>query len=796
VRARILRVCNRRPGGSKRDPHPMYSVRLHYRPLRFGWCVRPDNHADLRRALRLTHALWGGAYNPIVAVDGSEAAAHLVRVFRLDALFPVTADASLEAFIAGFPFLPWPNHEEGMFTTGPDWPSIPHFVDLLNIAEFAKRSGEPLRAVLYEWEPEDPLADVLLATVGDLPGVGDATTDYRRSVEQNLGLQRLKLSPTADLPDLTDHTSLSDATTFMLEPDTRPGDHAGFFVGSADNVADVTWFWNLRAAGNSLVFFDPSQADRLEQPLRRHLSWLRSRRARSGALQSRVTLWSGRRDPKRPPGDLGTEVSSAQVSPDLWNGLNLHPAVYRTEGKSLLLLSEHSEGLPSLVVPLDNPPYATDYPFSLQTAVASIAVSETKGGRSTFRVPYLPALNPLLGRAYANSSHAGRAERDGVGVVVNVSDKHVWARAVTTTDVISATFKSYGVTAEPSQPGLVATRLIDQMGGYQGCRAFKVKGVRDLMRRYRPDQSFTRQEGEQIIGDLDPKTRRPRFEAYQGLYLEPRKTPHLTPKHVFSYLLRKGVFRVGQELLCPNCRLEFWRSLDDLRTVARCELCGKKFSILDQLRDRDWRYRRSGLFGREDQQHGAIPVALALQQLHSTLGHPFDGVFLAGTSTNLKATKEDISDCETDLILLTQDQNGSEFDAQVLIGECKSEGQRVTEDDARKLGAIANVIGARDDLRPYVLFAKPAPFSDEELRACTLAQDAFDPRVIILSDRELEPYHVYETTKKQVELGRLSHGRSLKVLAEATITIHPVLRPKAWPEDSTPLVTDNPLRPK
>jgi hypothetical protein len=38
-----------------------------------------------------------------------------------------------------------------------------------------------------------------------------------------------------------------------------------------------------------------------------------------------------------------------------------------------------------------------------------------------------------------------------------------------------------------------------------------------------------------------------------------------------------------------------------------------------QLRDRNWAYRRSGLFVREDNQGGGIPVAVTLQQLDTML---------------------------------------------------------------------------------------------------------------------------------------------------------------------------------
>ncbi len=44
------------------------SVNVTYRPIRIGFCIRQDNIDDYKKALKLTHTLWGGRYNPIIPV--------------------------------------------------------------------------------------------------------------------------------------------------------------------------------------------------------------------------------------------------------------------------------------------------------------------------------------------------------------------------------------------------------------------------------------------------------------------------------------------------------------------------------------------------------------------------------------------------------------------------------------------------------------------------------------------------------------------------------------------------------
>jgi len=768
----------------------MLHARFRYRPLKVGWCVRPGVLDDLRSVLRLTHALWGGAFNPVIPIDATDLAADLVRVFRVDVLYPaVNDDASLTAFIDRFPYLGWPDYERRLFSVGDSGPPLPTLVDLLSISEYCSRIKEPLHGALYEWDATDPLADVLLATLGELPRQEECGSDYRGLFLRRSAMPRKMIDQDVALEfGANSPSSVNDLTTYLLDVDTVPPDSPGLYIGDSQSFDDLVSYWNLRAAGNSLLFFDPAHAARFGPPTTAHLERVRSRHRGAEPWRNMVTLWSMTDRPERPPGDLGPEVALSKISPYLWNGLNQHPPLMRCEGRWLALPTEMNEERPSIVVPLDNKPFSREFPFGWQKLVASIDVTmRLQEGKASFRVPYLPQLNEWLGRASVSNPDRVRVEREGVGIVVQAHDEHVWATAVPTAEIIGRVFRTYGLEVEPSLPGLVATRLIAQMGGYQGCRVFKVRGVRELIRQYRPDESFTRQQAERVIGDVDPGTQRPRFEKYERLFIEPRRTPKLTPKDVFGHLLRKGVFRVGQELKCSNCHLEFWRALDELRSVTPCELCGESFSIVEQLRDRYWRYRRSGLFGRADNQHGAIPVALALQQLHTFFSMRSVGgdVFLAGTCMTVKPAVSGGSNCEIDLVLVTQEQLGWECYPVVLIGECKSDGQPITSDDARNLAGIADRY-PRDLVKVFVLFAKTAPFSEADVEACALAQDQYEARVILLSDRELEPYFIFQRTADEVSgLGRLEHPHSLRELAVAMVQIYPALRPQRWPPEPT-----------
>jgi hypothetical protein len=74
------------------------SVRIRYRPLRLGWCVRKGNWDDLRSVLRSAHTLWGGVFNPILSIDDADHAAQLVRLYEVDVLFLAAEEPQLKFF--------------------------------------------------------------------------------------------------------------------------------------------------------------------------------------------------------------------------------------------------------------------------------------------------------------------------------------------------------------------------------------------------------------------------------------------------------------------------------------------------------------------------------------------------------------------------------------------------------------------------------------------------------------------------------------------------------------------------
>lgn len=178
-----------------------------------------------------------------------------------------------------------------------------------------------------------------------------------------------------------------------------------------------------------------------------------------------------------------------------------------------------------------------------------------------------------------------------------------------------------------------------------------------------------------------------------------------------------------------------------------------------QLRDRDWAFRRSGLFGHNDNQEGSLPVILTLQQLANVLD--MSGTTFA-TAIELAPDGADIAKCETDFVLMPRrDTDGR---VEIAIGECKTR-QPVTAQDVENLGRVADAF-PEDRFSVYVVFSKLGDFDDDEISLIRALNRDNLRRAIILTTRELEPWHVYERTEKEFEIDK--QGTSLSEMASVT----------------------------
>jgi len=756
-----------------------------YRPLRIAWAIRSDDWGAFREVVRLTHTLWGGRFNPIVLADREEEARQTIELFRADFIVPVGTSDEVQNFPAQFPYLINPLFPKDLFLRRSGHTTHAHMLDMHNALTHWQdsptwKSFTADGAIrIPSWAVDDPLADAFLTQWGEYPDAAATGIDYGDILNQAALAIRAEIDRNRPLwtdPSVVTLNSLSRHGLYRHHAIPPGWDHPGVFMGDVTRIEDLIAFWNLRATDIQLLFVDPNHWWRYEQVLPAYTKSVAESVAQLPEHHRSFAVWT-----HHTRTDEVTRLFAGQPLTVCRIGLSDH-GLGGARPPMMVLGEESSLGVyggagdkPRVSFAFHTKPFNGNAWFSTQHLVASVTLF---GGdeQNTFRPPYVPEWNEFYSRKMHYQYDRIRIEPERIGIVINAADHDAQLSALPTTDLMEKLFDTAGLTAAPSSGGLIARQLISRLGGVQGGRVFKIPGVRRLLKTHGPGAAFTMRTALQMIGGRDPKNPDACFDDHRHLFIEPRDTgTDLTPRMVFEYLVERGLFRIGAELNCPTCRLTSWVPIDTLRQAHLCELCGAGFEATRQLVGSEYRYRRSGVLGLERNAQGAVPVALVLQQLSTALGGVIQrSAYGVSYDLNPKANSN-LPVCEVDFLMVVHGQR-HRAKADVLLGECKDEGGAIDAADVDHLRKVADALPA-SRFDAYIVFAKLAQFTAEEIALIRTLNGPYRRRVILLTARELESYHIYERLKQ--DLGRAAYATSAEDLANVTAQIY--LREPARP---------------
>lgn len=740
-----------------------------------AWAILSTDRAAFREAVRHSHALWGGRFNPIVLVDREEAE-DIVKTYRADIVVPLGDNDAVKQFAERYqhflipPFFPKVTH------MGQGGEARSHLLDMYNA--FSQWRDQPHWQAMapdlrtFGWAVDDPLADIFLMQLGEYPAKDDIGLDYYGAL-QNAALPNpvVHLTIQKDQPipmDTISSPSLGYLSTHGLEPHYGIGpswNYPGFYVGDASNINDLVNYWNLGASGIRVRFLDIQHIARFSLTRPEYHRFLIASVAHLSPHRQQLATWC-RAEIEAEARALFPDqpLTLCLIRPQIWRGRTVAPPMMMFgEEISLGVLGNGQDGRQRISFAMKDKPFASDVWFHTQHLVASLDIRVYgRSDKATFDLPHVPALNEFYAREMNIRYSQLRSEPERVGIVIDAADSSLDVTAISNRTLCEKLFEIAGIKATPSSAGLIAQQLINRMGGVDKTRAFKIGGVRRLIRQHGPTSTFTKRSALPIIGQADPAGIFAPFDTHKDLYIESRPTDtELSPTMVFEHLVARGLFRLGAELKCPVCNLPNWYALDQLRQNNICDMCGAEFDATRDLVRSEFMYRRTGVLGLEKNAQGAIPVALLLQQLAVNLGTTTrEHIFLPSFDLTPLA-ETDVLPCETDFVVLSlgNDRNGSD----IVIGECKDAGGTITDDDVAKLRKVADALKATP-LNPYILFAKLAPFSSDEIQRVKSLNGEFENRVILLPVDQLEPYNIYETKPAGAESGYPGNAEGLASL--------------------------------
>ena len=734
-----------------------------YRPLRIGWIIKSGDFAAFRKVIKYTNALWGGKFNPIILVDRKDEYSKLIDLFRVDMIIPVGDCDNFKDFLKIYPYLIKPFFQDSIFIKG-DGYSHPgsNVLDINNALIYLRDKPEWKKIKdygvhYYTWAEEDPLADVFLSQLGDYPDKDEVGADYLESLRRTSEFTEISLDSAEPIPALTiDHPNISYLSHYGMKRHhgiDSGWQSPGFFVGSVTNLEDLVCHWNLRACNIPLWFIDPQYIDRYTDLLP---AWEKAMHDIIASYRhewdKEIAVWTRCEDiDEACKPVVESKLVRYHVSDETWNGRNVRaPMMYFGEASVLGVVSGE-DSKPKVSFALSDKPFCNDTRFHQQHLVASVSIigGLYRDKQHTFHAPYLPELNEFYARTMHFFYNKLRIEPERIGIVINATDHDSFLYGLPIEELLERIFDMAGYDARPSNAGLITKQLITRLNGIQGGRVFKIPGVRRLLKTYGHNKSITKKTALQTIGSKDPDRPDTNFNVHKDLYIEPRPIGEkLTPSAVFGYLVEKGLFRVGADLICPSCKMKSWIPLDSLKQKVVCDLCGHEHNVTRNLTDaNEWHYRRSGILGVEKNAQGAVPVFLTLQQL--------DTNFHGGLHESMYSTSLDLTPntdaaapkCETDFVWIIP--RAYPRKTVVILAECKDQGS-ITGNDVLNLKRVADAL-PRKRYKTFVILSKISPFTTDEIKTAKTLNNQYRQRAILLSANELEPYYIGEQTKDKAD---------------------------------------------
>lgn len=221
-------------------------VDIAYRPLRIGWVIRQNDIEAFRRAVRLSYALWGGRFNPILIADRADEAERLVDLFRCDLIWSLSDSSEVRGFASRFPHLIKPFFGDALFMGSANDRWYAQILDVHNAVAYThdRPQWQEIKhrgARVYTWQPDDPLKDVFLVQFGAYPSAEETGLDYQEMLMQASDATETAIG-SGVIPE--DHVAPGHPSIMFISRlglrrhyaiDAR-WDHPGFFVGDATDV--------------------------------------------------------------------------------------------------------------------------------------------------------------------------------------------------------------------------------------------------------------------------------------------------------------------------------------------------------------------------------------------------------------------------------------------------------------------------------------------------------------------------------------------------------------------------------
>ena len=749
-------------------------VYIKKRPVKIGFLIEEGNIDDLVEIAEINTLLWGGIYNPIIPINNSERLGEkLIKTFEVDTVISLKKDnIKINDFIKNKGYLKVGFELDGVFLDKSS--TIFNYVDIRHLIYHIWdkiKNNNKSNYYIVNWVKADPLNKLFSIDFGHLNT--EIFDDIKGMYLSDLSAKEININCGEVLcedlempfnPIILTCKGLHKTykNTYKYAPY-----NLGFYFGNENSFIDLLNYWNIRACGYNIMFLPENHLERYKNIIFKRIKRLNESITELRGIHNRIDIYY-RNEKEDEIKKLFNDFNSKQeliyikCNNEIWNGLNLKPVEYYFSEEAKLGIIEKAYNNLNIDIHIDEKIFKATHHIGLnQKYVVSVNtyLNDIDFPDYTLNIPNIPQLNKYFTRNISWSTCDIRGKGNSIDIITELNNDFFTLKPIMKFELIKEIFKNIGFDAEYSQAGIITKNIIEKFGGIQSCRVFKIRGVRDLLNSLTKDDFVTSNYiNKKII--LEGQ-----FKEYEDLYIEPRKNSKLTKEDVFNLLLKKNVLIPGFELICEKCNQKNWNSVNELKEIWRCNYCNSTNRIILQLKTKahlQLRYRKSGLFSKDNNQEGAIPVILTLIQLNSVL-HSLQS-FIFTTSLNLT---NNLFKREIDFCLL----NTNKYDGEIEIGiaESKSEGGNIDIEDIEFMKLVRDKF-QENNIECYLIFSKTSDqFTFDEIKLFEEELYKRDVPFILFTNKELEPYRPYDKYPKNKKINKFVF--SLKDMAQNTSSI-------------------------
>ena len=744
------------------------SIYLNYRPVRIGWLVGERNLEFVVKAARESTYLWGGKYNPIIPAYDIDEAHRLIRIFGVDALRPIGGDTSeIFRYYDDELEYPTPASTPQYHSKRYDLASVIH-----PLQKFCDTDLNKNQTSVISWEKEDPLASLFTLEFGEYP--------------DDSGGQKLYEQLQPDHHKIINDEPVSSDLILKINPIEFSGTHLtnktrypykrkGMYIGDATDCDDLINFWNLRASGAALKFFDPKFSSRLREFIEQHHN-LTIPISREDTAMTEVFSCDGKKK-----FDLNIEgisqTCSTAVNSELFDKYPWISLVYFNEKAIHLGNRVFSSDLgKSLTFDLpEKPVFRLEGEGYLHQFVVSLnfSTSDQVGG-NYYCAPFLPKLNYFYRREFFHgcNGYARPKNTNKIDLITECTTEAIGVRPFSVAALWAEIFSFIARDYVISDAGHRCENLIKQFGGLNNCSILQIRGLRKLLNDYAAKKPFTRKKAIEKIIDCDLPSKnnisccllkqksnidngsssgseyhrdflgencRSSFSSFKNSHTVNlgQETNEIEPGSVFDAVTKSRIFRVGLKLKCTRCYITEWIYIDDIKANHACNYCGNVFDVVRCLEDAPWHYKGTGVLGMGEEKLGSIPVAATLSKLKLLLSESI----LYSTSAKLKSRVRTDDINEIDFALIVSDRGSKP--SEILIGECKSKSENIKKIDIDRMNKLASELNEKV-CKTYIMFSKDRlkrngnGFSEEEIKLIGSLNHSHHGRIIVWGSSELD----------------------------------------------------------